>query len=255
MQVIVDKHTVTINKNEIVNEGEYNVQSCNFQLTNDYNNLVNKAEFTSNGTTYRMNIVNNKCEIPIEVLENTGIVTLGVYGYIADNDTLKLRYSPTPAVFTVEPGSYIANAENSEGGTPSEYEQLESRVNTALNEIDEALDNVETAVNEANNLDVDVNKTGKVATIDVTKKDGTTKSVSVHDGYNLDFEWEGTELGVKREDEENYEYVDLKGEKGDCYFATFEIINGRLKMNKPDSLNQIDFRLNNGGHLEMEVMV
>jgi hypothetical protein len=214
MQVIVDKHTVTINKNEIVNEGEYNVQSCNFQLTNDYNNLVNKAEFTSNGTTYRMNIVNNKCEIPIEVLENTGIVTLGVYGYIADNDTLKLRYSPTPAVFTVEPGSYIANAENSEGGTPSEYEQLESRVNTALNEIDEALDDIETAVNEANNLDIDVSKTGKIATIDVTKKNGTVKTVTLSDGTSLQFNWDGTKLGIKTDNEQSYTYVDLEGPQG-----------------------------------------
>lgn len=214
MQVIVDKHTVTIVKNEIVNEGEYNVQSCNFQLTNDYNNLVNKAEFTSNGTTYRMNIVNNKCEIPIEVLENTGIVTLGVYGYIVDDDTLKLRYSPTPAVFTVEPGSYIANAQNSEGGTPSEYEQLESRVNTALNEIDEALDDVETAVNEANNLDINVSKTGKVATIDVTKKNGTVKTVTLSDGTSLQFNWDGTKLGIKTDNEQSYTYVDLEGPQG-----------------------------------------
>jgi hypothetical protein len=103
-----------------------------------------------------------------------------------------------------------------------------------------------------NNLDIDVNKVDKIATVDITKKDGTQKSVQIRDGYDLEYNWQGTELGIKREDESDYNYVNLKG---DCYFATFEIINGRLKMNKPDELSQIDFRLNSIGHLEMEVMV
>lgn len=34
-------------------------------------------------------------------------------------------------------------------------------------------------------------------------------------GVGLDFIWEGTRLGVKREDETEYQYIDLKGEKGD----------------------------------------
>ena len=47
----------------------------------------------------------------------------------------------------------------------------------------------------------------------------------------------------------------IRGEKGDCNFATFEIIDARLKMSKPDSLSQIDFKLNDRGHLEMEMSV
>lgn len=35
------------------------------------------------------------------------------------------------------------------------------------------------------------------------------------DGIGLDYDWNGTELGIKREDEDNYDYTDLKGEKGD----------------------------------------
>jgi len=34
-------------------------------------------------------------------------------------------------------------------------------------------------------------------------------------GYNLEYTWDGTSLGVKREDEIDYTYVDLKGETGD----------------------------------------
>ena len=35
-----------------------------------------------------------------------------------------------------------------------------------------------------------------------------------NDGVSIEYRWNGTELGVKREDEVNYQYQDLKGEKG-----------------------------------------
>jgi hypothetical protein len=34
-------------------------------------------------------------------------------------------------------------------------------------------------------------------------------------GIGLQYNWQGTQLGIKREDEEQYSYVDLKGPKGD----------------------------------------
>lgn len=33
-------------------------------------------------------------------------------------------------------------------------------------------------------------------------------------GKSLEYLWEGTKLGVKREDEEEYNFTDLKGEQG-----------------------------------------
>lgn len=143
------------------------------------------------------------------------------------------------------------------------------RVNTVINlleeeiekveqleiEIDDKLQEIDTAIDEANTLDLDASKTGSIATVSITKKDGSLKQVQIRDGYSLDYNWQGTYLGIKKENEQDYEYTNLKGEKGDCNFATFEIIEGRLKMNKPDNLSQINFSLNNNGHLEMEVSV
>lgn len=213
MQIKVTQNEVKINK-DILNDGEYNIHKCQFNFDEEYNGLVQKAVFTLNdGTSYLETIVNNECNIPIEVLEE-GVLKIGVYAYETNNDELVLRYSPSPDIIHVFDGSYVKDAQNSEGGTPSEYEQLESRVNTALNEIDEALDDVETAVNEANNLDIDVSKTGKVATIDVTKKNGTVKTVTLSDGTSLQFKWEGTKLGIKTDDEQSYTYVDLEGPQG-----------------------------------------
>lgn len=44
----------------------------------------------------------------------------------------------------------------------------------------------------------------------------------------------------------------LQGEKGGCNFATFEVENGSLIMNKDDDMENINFSLKNG-NLEVEI--
>lgn len=213
MKINVTENSVEID-NEILNDSEYRIHECEFELPESFNGLVQKAVFIwEEDTPIRMDIVDGKCDIPIEVLHD-GILKIGVYAFETVNGKLKLRYSPIPDTIRVYEGSYVANAQNSEGGTPSEYEQLESRVNTALNEINEALDDVETAVDEANNLDIDVNKSGKTATVTLTKKDSTKKVVTLSDGTSLMFNWDGTRLGIKTDEDAEYTYVDLQGVQG-----------------------------------------
>ena len=69
----------------------------------------------------------------------------------------------------------------------------------------------------------------------------------------LNYDWQGTSLGVKREDEQQYEYVNLKGEKGDCNFATFEVNNNmELVMNKTEDM-LLDFSLSEDGILSVVI--
>lgn len=91
---------------------------------------------------------------------------------------------------------------------PEGYELWIEQANAKLNAMDEAL-------TEVDNLDIDANKVGKVTSIIITKKDGTQKTINVDDGVSLEYLWQGTSLGIKREDEQNYVFVNLKGEKGD----------------------------------------
>lgn len=58
---------------------------------------------------------------------------------------------------------------------PAGYEDWITRGDAKLNLIDEALE-------EVDNLDIDVSKTGHTATVTITKKDGTEKSVDIFDG-------------------------------------------------------------------------
>ena len=250
MIIKVHPHKLEIEKSPI-NEKQIDITKCEFifdeEITQDF---VKDVYFTMDDTTIKMaNIQNNECDIPSEVLTKVGMVEIGVVAYLVEDETEIKRYNPTPAYFTNWEGSLKDKYDNYEPITPSDKEQFEQMIQDGLNEIN-------TAVTEANNLDIDINKVNKVATITLTKKDATTKEVEVRDGYDLEYNWNGTELGIKREDEQDYEYVNLKGEIGDCYFATFEIQDGHLKMNKPEEITQLDFSLNtSNGHLEMEVMV
>lgn len=262
MQVRVTKDEVIITDSEYqVHKGEYRANEVEYELSDEYEGLTCKAIFNDGRNAIEVPITTGTSIIPYEILSSgASKCELRVYGYVTEEvegeTKLKLRYSPTYTEFDIRRGSYIPDTSNSEEITPSQFEQYCEALNQGLEDISEGLEEINTAVTEANNLNIDVNKVDKVATITLTKKDATTKEVTIRDGYDLEYDWNGTELGIKRDDEQDYEYVDLKGEKGDCDFATFEIQNGHLIMNKPDDLTQVDFSINpNTGHLEVEVMV
>lgn len=177
MQVIVDKHTVTIQKNEIVNEGEYNVQSCNFQFSSDYDGLPKVAIFKTDTVTKQIMLSGNSCITPEEVLQTTGIVGLGVYAYETDGDNLTLRYSPTPAVFTVEPGSYD-EGDTPTPPTPSIVEQLQTQITENANNISSLQDVTSTHTTQIENLQSDVSDIKSEQTIQNGNIQANTNDIS-----------------------------------------------------------------------------
>lgn len=215
MKIIVGKHELKIEK-EIINEKEINITKCEFEFNEDItNDFVKDVYFTLNDETYKIsNIQNNECDIPNEVLNKKGMVELGVVAYLIENEEYVKRYNPTSTFFPSERGSLKEEYENSEELTPSDKEQME-----------QAIQEMETKVD---NLDIDASKSGDTTTITITKKDGTTKNVEVDDGadgVSLEYNWSGTNLGIKREDEQNYQYVNLKGERGEPGAIKMIIVN------------------------------
>ena len=202
MKIKVTKNECILEEENIVNKGEYNVTEVEFEFSEEYtNDLVKKAIFATEFGTYEKIIVNNKCTIPEEVLQQKGYVVIGVYAFKVMNETLDLRYSPKPFSKFIEDGSYTSNILNSEEITPTDKEQME-----------QAIQEMETKVD---NLNIDANKVDTTTTITITKKDGTTKEVEVLDGVGINYNWQGTSLGIKRENEQDYEYVNLKGDTGE----------------------------------------
>ena len=106
MQIIVNPHTLELNKTVDVNSGEYNIQECEFVFSSEYEGLTNMAIFSNEENSFQTIITNGTCIIPAEILQTEGTIGLGVYGYEVNGENLIKRYSPKPVFFNVELGSY-----------------------------------------------------------------------------------------------------------------------------------------------------
>ena len=168
MIVSVDKRKVKTESRYIINRGEYKATPIDFVFSEDYEGLVKKALFVKNGANpIEVSIINNKCDIPYEVL-NEEEFELRVYGYEVQDEELVLRYSPTYTKVFTRAGSYIEGGVEPTPITPSEYEQYMQAMNDGLTEVA--------------NVNIDANKVGNTATITITNRNGITKSVQVLDG-------------------------------------------------------------------------
>lgn len=133
MKINVTENKVSMKEEQILNENEYNIHKIQFDFSSEYtDDLVKVALFSIDNHTYKKIISNNECDIPPEVLTQRGYSILGVYAYKTEQDTLVLRYSPSPTKISVYDGSYKADAENSEPITPSEIEQYQQILQNSL---------------------------------------------------------------------------------------------------------------------------
>lgn len=182
MDIKVTVTEVIIENDYIVNKGEYKVNPCEFTFSSEYtDDLVKKAVFVIGNDDIEMAIIDNECDIPYEVLESP-VFELHVYAYEVENDELVLRYSPTYAKVFLREGSYRGVTGSGEVITPTQYEQYESALNAGLNEITEGLAEVDSALEEVENVDIDVSKSGTTTTVTITNRQGVQKSEDIEDG-------------------------------------------------------------------------
>ena len=142
MKIYVDLDHVDITEYTQIESGEYNTNKINFIFTPEYKDLVKVAIFgckldTEEPKFYKVYLTDDSCYIPSEVLEISDVITIGCYGYKASGETLNLRYSPTPVKVIVYEGSFREGAENSSPLTPTEVEQIMSRIATLDDEVDD----------------------------------------------------------------------------------------------------------------------
>lgn len=148
MNIIVSKDIVKLNENHSENHyGEYNVNECVFEFDEYFDSVpIKKAIFTSqsNNKSFEIDIINNKCTVPHEVLTKVyDTVILGVYGYDVNEETLLVRYSPEPTTFVVHEGSYKEGAEQPEIIKPTQYDMYSKALQEGLTEVDKRLNDVE----------------------------------------------------------------------------------------------------------------
>lgn len=107
----------------------------------------------------------------------------------------------------------VEEAINATTEIPEEYPQWIDTANAKIIEINHAID-------EVNNIDIDVSKNDNIATISLTKKDGTSKNVQI-----------------------------LDGEKGDSGISLFSIENGHLIVESESASNYENYSIGADGHL------
>lgn len=209
MKVSVSKDYVKLLEKTSVQSGEYNVNEIEFEFDEIYtNDLVKMAVFSCYTGNYQTTIIDNKCQIPHEVLESEEEIVFGVYAYVTKDDELILRYSPKPIQICVNEGSYKDGLETEEI-TPTQFELYMSALQAGLNQVE--------------NVDIDVIKENKVATVTITNRNAETKTVNIYDG-----------------------------EKGDSGIVVFSMENGHLIATSEGAENLTHYSLENN-HLYLEI--
>lgn len=231
---------IKVNENRLIDFSEHeqgtsneiNVQKLQIEVPEKYNDFFKKIVFVTDDGTFWDYLEEDGSYVLKNNVTKYNSVEFYIWLSKTENETTEDFRSKTYPLFFNENVS-------PDGEVPEEQETEMERVIRILEE----------EITKTNNLNITATKVGKTATIEITHKDGETNSVQITDGTNLEYDWDGTYLGIKTDDQTQYEYVDLKGEKGDCNFATFEINdNMELIMRKTEDL-LLDFKLDENGML------
>lgn len=178
----VTANEISLQDEQELNKGEYNVHNCVFEFSDEYNDLVKKALFTNAfGNTYIVEITDDKCDIPYEVLTSTGAITLGVIGYTVKENILEKRYSPKPIAFSISQGSYVEDVENSRIPTPTEIEQLSNKVSELENKVGKSVLNANDIVDDLTSESADkvlsANQ-GRILNESISETNSTIETIS-----------------------------------------------------------------------------
>lgn len=258
MNINVTATKVTITSEELtMNKGEYHINDCVFSFSQEYDGLIKRAVFTdSTGKNYVVEIKNDGCIIPEEVLRFSDRCKLGVYAYVNDENELLLRYSPEPTGFKLEKGSYVSDAEHFTPATPvqdliDQYNQNAVQKTNEFNQhvIDktEQFDyNVSEKTNEFNQNAVD--KTNAF-------EDFVADEIVSFDEHVIDKTEEFDNNAQEKTDTLNQIAEGIEDMTTAIQFATFEVDNNMgLYIVQADRLINTNFIFNeeNGG---LEVMI
>lgn len=217
---------IKVNENRLVDFSEHeqgtsnetNVQTLQIEVPEKYNDFYKKIVFVTDDGTFWDYLEEDGSYVLKNNVTKYNSVEFYVWLSKTENEITEDFRSKTYPLFFNENVS-------PDGEVPEEQETEMERVVRILEEeiekvrdleteITQLKEDVETAIEETNNLNLDVSKENKTATVTLTKKDGTVKTVQISDGVSLQFMWDGTRLGIKTENDSDYIFVNLEGQRG-----------------------------------------
>lgn len=217
---------IKVNENRLIDFSEHeqgtsnetNIQKLQIEVPEQYNDFYKKIVFVTEEGNYW------------DYLEEDGSYTLksnitkfskvGFYIWLSkaeDEVTQDFRSKTYPLFFNenVSPNGEVPEEQETEMERVVRILEEEiTKVEGLEAEVQELKNSLTTLVEEAGNLDIDANKVNKTATVTITRKTGEQKSVNILDGVSLQFMWDGTRLGIKTENDSDYTFVNLEGQRG-----------------------------------------
>lgn len=179
MKFILNEDKLKIEGALTINSGSFRDYLVDVETDESWDGLSIEAIITiekSNEGISRA-VINNQVYIDISKKMR---YTIGFIGYTIENNVKTYQRSTDLKLIPIVKGAGEIQATNTqEIPTESEWEIY-------LAQVQEFIDNGNAIITQANNLDIDVNKEGRIATVTITKKGGTEKSVQISDGEKGD---------------------------------------------------------------------
>ncbi len=244
VEVIDD--VVTLIQEENIIENQINMSKLNFEFDESWAKYNKYVVFQDEKTNrYKVSIIDNEAIVPSSL--SNGFVSFQIYGDIIVDGVIQER-KPSLVSGIVITESLKNDGVEIEVPTPDEWDIYINQIQNIVNTI--TTEEKERAKAEDERVSAETKREEYISNLkkDVSsgKLDGATYIPSVDEDGNLS--WKNN----KKLD--NPEVVNIKGPKGDCNFATFEVNfkTGQLEMTKGDNLENIEFAIVNG-NLEVEI--
>lgn len=272
--------------NAIVNNVDVTLENVDAIIENQVNNakMVIKFDETwkqfdkyvifkdENLMTYKVAVINDEVILPSEL--KSGFVDFQIYGQVLNNGTIEKR-QPTKISSLVVENALSPNGLDVSIPSPSEWDNYIKQIESITDRI--VSDETTRVENENVRLSAEEqrikNETARVsseedrisAESDRLKNEKTRvenettriKNEKSRVEYITDLKTKVDRGDFKGEKGDKGDKGDKgeKGDKGDCNFFTLDVdvATGHINMNKPETATDIDFRVNEIGHAEVEI--
>ncbi len=101
----ISADTIVLNGSASAVSGSVGYYCCEFSFSHEWDELSKFAVFMCADDVYTVEITDNTCSIPAEVISNAGTVTVGVYGSTMHTEN-PLRISTDLAHIIIKEGAY-----------------------------------------------------------------------------------------------------------------------------------------------------
>lgn len=252
---ILDNRDVLINSSDnLGTQNENNASVLNFSFPESLVNANKKIVFITDDGNYWDLITNNSYKITNAV---TKYKNVSAYVWLVDTENdIDFRSKIWNINFNLnrEPDDVVPTEEEISG-----FDTMITQLNAGLTElqnektdlrreyakVEEGLEDLDTALTEVDNIDIDASKTGSIATVTITNKEGTEKSVEISDG---------TDYVITQEDYQAIALVVEEDIAGDIPTKTSDLTNDSgFITNTVNNLTNYTIKTSTGSLIDLEM--